>query len=138
MIEAIVLFTVFTVLFAAFNAYVISWAHTHLNPQRGFLSQVWHVLGRVILGVVLLILWFSYGHAVLNLLFLFTVFNVSWTLWDVLINTIRIVNGEEVAILHTDTKGINKYIMALFFNSPIAFWTFRFALVIFNIILLVK
>lgn len=137
MITSIIFLTVFTVLFAAFNAYVISWAHTSMQPQRGFLSSIWHILGRVILAMVLFILWYYNGNSLLNLLFLFTVFNLTWTVWDVLINAIRMTNGEEVAIFQTDTKGINKYLFALFFNAPIAFWSFRFALIIINFILLI-
>ncbi len=131
MILSIIYYTIFTFLFAAFNALVISWAHFK-GEQRKTISKFWHATGRLILGFVLFILWKLQGNDLLNIIFLFSVFNLSWTIWDLLINALRKVNGEDIVLFHTDTKGINKYIMKVFFNNAFLFWLLRIVLLILN------
>lgn len=123
-------------IFAIFNGLVISWAHSS-GKERLFLSKLWHILGRVLIGVIALWEWYNLKDLSLltGIVFALTTFNVSWTIWDLTINLVRSKIGlEPIKILHTDTNGINAFIVGVIHNT--GFWVLRLLLIIANIILL--
>jgi len=123
-------------LFAIFNGIVISWAHS-FKRQRKYLSHVWHIIGRIVIGLVAGWEWYNLESkdTVMAILFAATVFNLSWTVWDLVINLVRKSIGKEnIDILHVDSKGINSIVLKVI--SPTWFWILRAILIIINIIAL--
>jgi len=134
-IVLIILFSIATA-FAAFNGFMILWEQ-NIRGKRLTWSKIWHSIGRVVLGIPIIALWYFYVEPKeLLWLFLLTCFNMSWTYWDLLINAIRKWGGTKISYLHGH-KGMNDIAFKICLEKLWLYWGARFAPIAANIILLI-
>lgn len=135
---SLVYISIFIVLFAVFNALVILWQQNTMK-KRIYWSKMWHILGRIIIGAVVLWEWYNIddtGDWPAWVVFFLTVGNLSWTIWDLVINAFRKTNGTKIEYLHID-QGFNNTVLKVCFNNKNLFWGIRFSLIVINIGLLI-
>lgn len=133
---SLIYLTVFVFIFAMFNAYVILWQQ-NTQKKRKLWSKIWHITGRIIIGLVALweFYWLEDKSIYMGLIYFLTVFNLSWTVWDLSINWIRKINGTKIKLLYID-NGINRKILDFFMGNRTVFWILRLILIVSNVVLL--
>jgi len=93
------------ILFAVWQGGVINWKLNENSRGPGW-SKFWHAIGwaiRLTLQVILLLLTIENKFGIVNiLLFQFLAFNIQWTIYDLVINSMR-----PTSLWYIDSKGIN-------------------------------
>ena len=122
-------------LIAVWNAFVIIW------KLENKYSKTWHFLGLLWrIGAGILIAWlmiFPIEFMFTWLLFIFwglAFINVSWTFYDLIINSIWCKYGNLHSVWYIDDKGINAKLLKIFGKKGT--WIFRVVLILINILIL--
>jgi len=122
-------------LLSIFNGLVISWQQNTSGLAAKW-SKYWHLLGRVlILSIVLdcIFYWTIYQH-IGFWAYCLSIFNLSWTIWNFMINLTRKLCGSDISLFHIGNGGFDGWIKE---NIGIkAVWIIGLALILINIGLL--
>lgn len=116
--------------FGWWNAYVVIWGTTAELKLRWNANKIWHRIAVICkLYLTLLAIHFSPENWPI---ILFTAFNLSWTVYDLIINFFR-HHYQGLPILHIDSMPTNSNISK--YLGKTGFWAVKFILLTINIIL---
>ncbi len=126
------------------NGFLNLWSVDYSTTEkRAFYSNVWHklywLLKIQICVIIILLMTCKFEFYFSWSLFIFwglTAFNFSWTIYDLLINVIRLHYENVNYLLYIDKKGTNK--LFLKYLGLYGTWIFRFIIIGINIFYLIK
>ena len=99
------------ILLAVYNGLFISWQQNTNNLADKW-SKYWHFLGRVlILSIAFEIIFLHHFYLGFGLIAgILTLFNLSWTIWNLVINITRKLCGADIPLLHIGNGGFNGWL----------------------------
>ncbi len=130
----------FIVLFASFNAYTILWEQDIKNKRKLY-SKIWHALGRMLIGLVGIYTLYILDFKLWSLETLYWFFwgaMMSWIVWDLIINAIRMFHGTKIDLFYIDKNSMNKFIFWILGKSKLFFTIIKIILLILSVYLLMK
>jgi len=121
-------------LFSIWNGLSILWQQ-NIDGKEELWSKRWHLVGRLcILAIVIDLLLFQNIISNIGLFkYLFIVFNLSWTVYNFIINIVRKWGGTPISIFHIGSGGfdgaLRKYL------SVAQIWVLGLVLILISFIL---
>jgi hypothetical protein len=120
-------------LLGIYNGLFIAWKQNSGSLELK-ISKLWHLLGRVIILFLFLDIYLKDVYFGLGWVFLFCVFNLSWTVYNLTINLVRRYFGAGIPIFHIGNGGFDGWLKSI---MPVqVIWGIGLLLIIANIILL--